>query len=90
MTYGQLQTQIVKTSSALVKQGFTKGDVMMMISPNCPEFAVIYLAAASIGMIVSTVNPAYTKGTFKFHSKSIWRSLKMSMIRAFVHQPSLN
>jgi acyl-coenzyme A synthetase/AMP-(fatty) acid ligase len=62
LTYGQLQTQIVKTGSALVRQGFTKGDVMMMIAPNCTEFIIMYMAASSIGMIVSAVNPMYTKG----------------------------
>ncbi|ELT94744.1 hypothetical protein CAPTEDRAFT_128974 [Capitella teleta] len=41
-------------------QGFKKGDVITIFSPNCPEFGVMYLAVTAIGGVVSAVNPLYT------------------------------
>ena len=63
-TYDQLKDDIVKVGSALTKQGFKKGDVITIFSPNCPEYAIMYLAVAGIGGIVSAVNPVYTVGRF--------------------------
>ena len=53
---------ITKVASGLVKMGLGKGDVVTLISPNCPEFAILYLAVCQIGAIISPVNPAYTPG----------------------------
>ena len=62
MSYSELQSRIVKVGSALKRLGFGKGDVMTLVSPNCPEFCVIYMAATAIGITVSAVNPQYTQG----------------------------
>jgi len=61
MTYGELQTQTIKLGSAMRRLGFGKGDVMTIISPNCPEFCVVYLAGTAIGMTVSTISHNYTQ-----------------------------
>ena len=52
--------------SALTKLGFGKGDVVTVIAPNCPEFAIVQLAVVGIGGVVSSVNPLYTAGTIFF------------------------
>ena len=61
-TYAELQTQVTRAASALVKLGIQKGDVITLSCPNCPEFAVLYLAIMSIGAVASAVNPLYTTG----------------------------
>ena len=61
-TFAQVQDDIVKVGSALTKQGFKKGDVVTLFSPNCPEFAILFLAVSALGGIVSSVNPVYTAG----------------------------
>ncbi|KAK2154448.1 hypothetical protein LSH36_269g12008 [Paralvinella palmiformis] len=61
MTYGELQTQTIKLGSAMRRLGFGKGDVMTIISPNCPEFCVVYLAGTAIGMTVSCINHNYAQ-----------------------------
>ena len=66
VTYPQLTDQVAKVGSALVKQGLKPGDVVTLFSPNLPEFAVMYLAVAAIGGIVSAVNPLYTVGEWPF------------------------
>ena len=38
--------------------GFRKGDVFAICAPNSPEYAVAFHAVASLGGIVTTVNPA--------------------------------
>ena len=68
-TYNQLQTAIAKVGSNLVKQGFKSGDVITIFSPNCPEFAIMYLAVVSIGGVVSAVNPVYTPGVCDIKDK---------------------
>ncbi|KAK2142289.1 hypothetical protein LSH36_977g02062 [Paralvinella palmiformis] len=60
-SYGELQTQTVKLGSAMRRLGFDKGDILTIISPNCPEFFLIYLAGTAIGMTVSPINPQYTQ-----------------------------
>jgi acyl-CoA synthetase (AMP-forming)/AMP-acid ligase II len=59
-SYGVLNMAVRRLGAALSKRGFVKGDVLALISPNIPEFAVAFLAATSVGGVVTTVNPIYT------------------------------
>lgn len=59
-TYGDVEKFIQKIGSALNKRGFRKGDVFAVISPNIPEYSVIFLGIAAIGGIITTANPLYT------------------------------
>ena len=60
LTYGQLAESVRRTAAGLSRLGFRKGDVFAIYSPNLPEYAVIFLAVASVGGINTTVNPLYT------------------------------
>ena len=62
LTYGQLVDGIRRTATALSRRGFTKGDVFAIYSPNLPEYAIVFLAVATLGGTVTTVNPLYTAG----------------------------
>ena len=66
MSYGELQSKIIKLGSALSKLGFGKSDVITLISPNSPEYCIVFMAASAIGMTVSAVNPQYTAGMFTY------------------------
>ncbi|KAK2154449.1 hypothetical protein LSH36_269g12037, partial [Paralvinella palmiformis] len=57
VTHGELQTQTIKLGSAMRRLGFGKGDVMTIISPNCPEFCFVYLAGTAIGMTIKMFRP---------------------------------
>ena len=48
--------------SYLTRQGFKKGDVIAYLGTNNPEFALLLLGCASIGVTLTTANPAYTEG----------------------------
>jgi len=42
--------------------GLKCGDVVGMVMPNVPEFPIVFLGAASAGLVVSPANPLYTPG----------------------------
>ena len=58
--YSELADHISRVAASLWKRGFKKGEVFGILSPNLPEYAVAFHAVASLGGIVSPVNPLYT------------------------------
>src|SRR4051812_23980873 len=60
MTYAELQRDVRRAASALARRGLTKGDVVAIFSPNLPEWIVAFYAVATLGAIVTPVNPLYT------------------------------
>ncbi|XP_057858163.2 4-coumarate--CoA ligase [Cryptomeria japonica] len=59
-TYGQVHTISRKVAAGLANLGLQKGDVVMLLLPNCPEFAFVFLGASMRGAIACTANPFYT------------------------------
>ncbi len=59
-TYAALRDQVMRVAAGLHARGVRKGDVVGLVSPNIPEFAVVFLAITQIGAICSTVNPIAT------------------------------
>jgi propionyl-CoA synthetase len=55
ITYKELQDQVSAFAGALVDQGVTKGDTVIIYMPMIPEAAVAMLACARIGAIHSVV-----------------------------------
>ncbi|ROT80532.1 hypothetical protein C7M84_000768 [Penaeus vannamei] len=60
ITHGEFQTLSKRLGSALTRLGMKQGDVLGIVSPNCPEFALTFFGVASIGGINTTVNCTYT------------------------------
>jgi acyl-CoA synthetase (AMP-forming)/AMP-acid ligase II len=60
LAYGQLRDGVRRAATGLARRGFKKGDVFAIYSPNLPEYAIIFLAVASLGGINTTANPLYT------------------------------
>jgi acyl-CoA synthetase (AMP-forming)/AMP-acid ligase II len=60
LTYGQLDEAVRRVATGLARRGLRKGDVVAIYSPNCPEYAVVFHAVASLGGVNTTVNPLYT------------------------------
>ncbi|HEV7683213.1 MAG TPA: 4-coumarate--CoA ligase family protein [Pyrinomonadaceae bacterium] len=59
--YSELADQISRVAASLWKRGFKQGEVFGILSPNLPEYAIAFHAVASLGGIVSPVNPLYTE-----------------------------
>ncbi|MFL6283666.1 MAG: 4-coumarate--CoA ligase family protein [Pyrinomonadaceae bacterium] len=59
-TYAQLERDVRRAAAALARRRLQKGDVVAILSPNLPEYIVAFYAAATLGAIVTPVNPLYT------------------------------
>ncbi len=59
-TYQQLSDAIHGFAGGLAARGLGKGDVIALMSPNDPDFAVVFHGAAVAGVTVTTLNPTYT------------------------------
>ncbi|CAK9194463.1 unnamed protein product [Sphagnum troendelagicum] len=56
-TYGELREWVASTAAGLTALGVKQHDVVLVLSPNLPEFPVIYLAVLFLGAIVAPSNP---------------------------------
>ncbi|HEU5441767.1 MAG TPA: 4-coumarate--CoA ligase family protein [Ktedonobacterales bacterium] len=59
-TYGEVAAIVRRLAAGLSSRGFRKGDVLALFSPNCPEYPMVFLAAALLGGATTTINPTYT------------------------------
>ena len=80
ITYSELVDSIRRVAVNLSQRGFKKGDVFGILSPNVPEYAIAFYAIASLGGIVTTINPVYT-------DREIEHQLKDSGARFLVTLP---
>src|ERR1700741_2057951 len=60
LSYKQLADAIAIAAYNLQQRGFKKGDVFGILSPNCPEYGIAFHAVATVGGIVTPINPLYT------------------------------
>ena len=60
MTAGALESGIRRLAGGLVAKCFGKGDVVAILAPNCPDYAVVFHGVAFAGATVTTINPTYT------------------------------
>uniref|UniRef100_A0A6N2KYU7 4-coumarate--CoA ligase n=1 Tax=Salix viminalis TaxID=40686 RepID=A0A6N2KYU7_SALVM len=61
-TYSFAETHLVsrKVAAGLSNLGIKKGDVIMTLLQNCPEFIFSFVGASMIGAVTTTANPFYT------------------------------
>src|SRR5205823_10100237 len=59
LTYAQLVDMVRRVAAGLAAHGLSRGEVLGIYSPNVPEYAVAFHAAATLGAIAATVNPLY-------------------------------
>jgi len=60
VSYGALFDDIRRLAGGLASRGFGPGDVLAIMAPNMPEYAVLFHGAAMAGGTVTTINPTYT------------------------------
>ncbi|XP_052142662.1 4-coumarate--CoA ligase 3 isoform X2 [Oryza glaberrima] len=59
-TYAEVESASRRAAAGLRRMGVGKGDVVMSLLRNCPEFAFSFLGAARLGAATTTANPFYT------------------------------
>jgi fatty-acyl-CoA synthase len=57
--YAELNAEIDLVARGLMSLGVQRGDRVGVWSPNCAEWTIVQYAAAKIGAILVTINPAY-------------------------------
>jgi 4-coumarate--CoA ligase len=60
VSYGQLLDSVQRFAGGLTAKGFGPGNVLAIMAPNLPEYAVWFHGAAMTGGTVTTINPTYT------------------------------
>jgi acyl-CoA synthetase (AMP-forming)/AMP-acid ligase II len=60
LTFAELDGQIRRLAGGLVAHGFRPGQVLAILLPNSPAYAVVFHGVAMAGGVVTTVNPTYT------------------------------
>jgi len=60
VTYAELYSLTGKLGTALNDAGIGRGDNVVVLLPNVPEFIVSYMAVIGIGGVAVTVNPTFT------------------------------
>ena len=61
LTYAQLAGAVRSFAGGLAGRGFGKGDVLALMSPNIPEYAIVFHGVAVAGGVITTINPTYTE-----------------------------
>ncbi len=65
-TYGELQRATDRVAGGLDARGFRPGEVLAILAPNLPEYAIAFHAAATVGGTATTINPTYTAEEVRF------------------------
>ena len=61
LSYAALAAGVKSLAGGLVARGFAPGDVLALLSPNIPEYAVLFHGVAYAGGAITTINPTYTE-----------------------------
>src|SRR3954470_22130752 len=61
LTYAALEQGVRALAGGLVGRGFAKGDVLALMAPNLPEYAIVFHGVARAGGVITTINPTYTE-----------------------------
>src|SRR5437762_14289837 len=59
LTYREVVSMINCIANGLHDLGLKKGDRLCLFTTNRPEYIITFIAAASIGVVVSPMNPGY-------------------------------
>jgi acyl-CoA synthetase (AMP-forming)/AMP-acid ligase II len=62
LSYAELDTAVRTQAGGWLDRGLARGEVIAVMAPNCPEYAVLFHAVALAGGVVTTINPTYTPG----------------------------
>ncbi|MEM7435888.1 MAG: 4-coumarate--CoA ligase family protein [Myxococcota bacterium] len=79
VTYGEFAAAVRALAGGLNARGFTPGNVLAIMAPNLPEYAVVFHGTAYAGGTVTTINPTYTAGEVKHQLKDSGASLLVTV-----------
>jgi acyl-CoA synthetase (AMP-forming)/AMP-acid ligase II len=81
LTYGELANGVERLAAGLATRGHRRGDVIGLFAPNIPEYALVFLAIARLGGVITTFNSLAT-------SDDLAQQMRDSGARAIVTVPA--
>jgi acyl-CoA synthetase (AMP-forming)/AMP-acid ligase II len=69
-TYREVVSMVNCIANGLYNLGLRKGDRVCLLMTNRPEYPVSFIAAASIGVVVSPMNPSYKEREIGYQSEN--------------------
>ena len=78
-TFSQLSDLIHRFAGGLRARGFQPGDVLALMAPNLPEYAIVFHGVAVAGGTVTTVNPTYGPEEVRFQLQDAGASLLVTI-----------
>src|SRR5438552_127029 len=60
LTYAQLEEQANRFAAGLQSLGVQRGDRVVVLLPNCPQFVIALYGALKAAAVVIATNPLYT------------------------------
>jgi acyl-coenzyme A synthetase/AMP-(fatty) acid ligase len=74
LTYAEFAAQVNRTANALLSLDVRAGDKLLLVLANCPEFLLLWFAAARIGAVMVPVNPLSSDTELEYlasHSEAV-------------------
>ena len=65
-TWSQLDAEVDRVATGLLRLGVVRGDRVGIWAPNCAEWTLIQFATARIGAVLVTINPAYRSSEVEY------------------------
>lgn len=65
-TFAELRGAIRSFAGGLQAKGFGPGEVLGIMAPNVPEYAIVFHGAATAGGAITTINPTYGAEEVRF------------------------
>ena len=92
MTFSQLGDAIRRFAGGLQARGFGQGDTFAIVSPNIPEYAVVFHGTCLAGGTVTTVNPTYNAEeiAYQFNDAKATHAVTIGMFLDNVKQAAEN
>ncbi len=78
-TFGELDEAIRSMAGGLAARGFGPGDVLGLMAPNVPEYAVAFHAVGVAGATLTTINPTYGVEEVRFQLRDSGASLLLTV-----------
>ena len=70
LTYREVVSMVNSIANGLLALGIGKGDIVCLFTFNRPEYIITFNAAATIGAVVSPMNPAYKEREIGYQLES--------------------
>ena len=81
-TFSEARSLARSFGSGLVRMGGQAADVVAIVLPNMPQYALAFMGAAEAGFVITTLNHTYTSGDISCFLFKLLRTSKSNERRS--------